>query len=316
MAQCFAKSVRKKGACGSFTNFGVEVFGVSEPTADVEILVLIDQLLKTIKLPGISLKINSLGSNQERSAYKAILQTYLRNHTQALCEDCRRRIETNPLRVLDCKNPACQTVKDSAPHILDMLGTESREHFAAVERGLTEQGVSFDISQTLVRGLDYYNRTVFEFIAEDGLGAQNTVVGGGRYDGLFHTLGNKIDLPAIGAAGGIERVILLLQNDDEEAKSNIDISLVGADDAGMKCAEDFAFKLRRLGIAADFSLEKKSTKAQMRRADRLRAACVAVIGEQEINSNCVKIKNLSTGHSQEIALDVAAMANFIGVKSQ
>lgn len=312
----FRKERPQKGRLRQFHQFGVELFGVSEPTADVEVLVLVDQFLKSLNISGISLTINSLGANDERVAYKSILQQFLSNHADQFCEDCKRRIVTNPLRVLDCKNPVCRAITEKAPRILQSLGTESREHFDAVQQGLSDQGVSFDISETLVRGLDYYNRTVFEFIAQDGLGAQNTVVGGGRYDGLFHTLGSKIDLPSIGAAGGVERLIMLLQNSVDDASNTIAVALIGADDAGMRYAQDCAFKLRRLGIAADFSLAKKSTKAQMRRADRIGAQRVAVIGEQEISSKRFKLKTLANGESRELDLDISVMANFINSESQ
>lgn len=312
----FRKERPQKGRLRQFHQFGVELFGIREPAADIDVIVLIDQLFKTLKLPGVTLKINSLGTNDERNKYKSILRDFLSSLAHAFCEDCKRRIITNPLRVLDCKNPTCREMTEKAPKILDAIGTESREHFDVVQQGLLQQSVSFEISNSLVRGLDYYNRTVFEFLADNGLGAQNAVAAGGRYDGLFVTLGNKVDLPAIGAAGGIERMILLMQNaknvDDER---RIDIAFIGADDAGIALAESLAFKLRRQGIAADFSLAKKSTKAQMRRADRIGARRVAVMGEQEIRSERVTVKNLSTGQSEEFALDATVLANLINSDS-
>lgn len=312
----FRKERPQKGRLRQFHQFGVELFGVSEPSADVEIMVLIDQLFKTLKLVGVTLEINTLGTNEERNSYKSTLRDFFRNSSSLFCEDCKRRIATNPLRVLDCKNPACGELRAKAPNILTSLGRDSRSHFDTVQEGLSDQGVPFVINQTLVRGLDYYNRTVFEFVAGVGLGAQNTVAAGGRYDGLFHTLGNKIDLPAIGSAGGVERVAMLLDNAEREKEANtIAITLIGADDEGMRIAQDIAFKLRRLGIAADFSLSKKSTKAQMRRADRLSARRVLVIGENEIKSKRATIKNLVTGQTAELALDSSAMANLITAES-
>ncbi len=303
----FRKERPQKGRLRQFHQFGVELFGVSEPSADVEIIVLFDQLFKTLGLSQVSLKINSLGTHDERNSYKTTLQEFFQKQEQLLCSDCKRRIVTNPLRVLDCKNPNCKELTMNAPNIIDSLGDASRKHFDCVQQGLLQQSVSFEILPTLVRGLDYYNRTVFEFLADDGLGAQNAVAAGGRYDGLFVTLGNKIDLPAIGAASGLERIIMLLGEKALENTSAIDLTLVYADDDGMKLAEDFAYKLRKVGVAADFSLSKKSTKAQMRRADRLGAHMVAVVGAQEITSKRVSIKNLKTGNSQELPLDISSI---------
>lgn len=311
----FRKERPQKGRLRQFHQFGVELFGVSQPLADIEVIVMVDFLFKTLGLTGITLMLNTLGSNEERNHYKSILQDFLSNHAHLFCEDCKRRLVSNPLRVLDCKNPNCRAITETAPKIIDSVGKESRMHFDQVLKGLDEQSVSYEINHGLVRGLDYYNRTVFEFQADNGLGAQNAVAAGGRYDGLFLTLGNKIDLPAIGCAGGIERVALLLEKSEHKA-SDIQVALIGADDSGMGLATSLSFKLRRLGIAADFSLAKKSTKAQMRRADRLGARSVIVLGEQEIKNQLVTIKNLASGQVQELSLDVQAIANFIKSEMQ
>lgn len=306
----FRKERPQKGRLRQFHQFGIELFGVSEPIADVEVMVMVDFFFKSLGITEVTLALNTLGTNTERIHYKAILQDFLSNHAHELCEDCKRRLVTNPLRVLDCKNPICHGVAKKAPKIIDSIGKESRMHFDQVLKGLDEQSVSFELNHGLVRGLDYYNRTVFEFLADNGLGSQNAVAAGGRYDGLFRTLGNKIDLPAIGCAGGIERMVLLLKQSAEKA-SSIELTLIGADDVGMSLAADLAFKMRKLGIAADFSLAKKSIKAQMRRADRLGARMVAVLGEQEIGAHKVMVKKLASGQIQEMPLDVQAIANFI-----
>lgn len=306
----FRKERPQRGRLRQFHQYGAESFGVSEPVADVEIMAMVDHLFSRLGLKGVELKINSLGTNEERASYKEQLKAYLNQQKSKLCEDCQRRMETNPLRVLDCKNPQCHEIVLGAPKTLDALGAESRAHFDQVLSGLSDVGVAYEVDAHLVRGLDYYNRTVFEFVASTGLGAQNTVAAGGRYDGLFLTLGNKIDLPAIGCAGGIERLALLLE-DAQEEQSHIAISLVGADDAGHEASKRLAFLLRKNEVAADFSLIKKSIKAQMRRADKLGAKFVAVLGQEEVSTKRIKIKNMRTSESTEVNMEANMIAKFL-----
>lgn len=307
----FRKERPQKGRLRQFHQFGIEVFGIKDPLADVEVLVMVDHLIRILGLPGIKLKLNSLGTHEERNHYKSTLRDFLGNQEARLCEDCRRRMTSNPLRVLDCKNPLCQDVVKDAPKIIDALGKESRMHFDQVLDGISALGVQFELDHRLVRGLDYYNRTVFEFVADYGLGAQNAVVAGGRYDGLFLTLGNKMDLPAIGCAGGLERIALLIAEQAHDGAANVQIAMVGADDAGHRATSELSFALRKVGIAADFSLTKKSLKSQMRRADKLGAKFVAVIGEKEINDRRVSIKSFSDQKTVELALDAEMIAKFI-----
>jgi histidyl-tRNA synthetase len=308
----FRKERPQKARLRQFHQFGVEAFGVGEAAADIEVITMINHLFELLGLDNLELKINSLGMPDERVEFKLVLKKYLSNFRSELCEDCQRRLETNTLRVLDCKKPRCQEIASTAPHILDALTKESRMHFEQVTTGLSRQGVAYTIDHKLVRGLDYYNRTVFEFVASSGLGAQNTVAAGGRYDGLFLTLGNKFDMPAIGCAGGMERLILLLQEKQHEAReSNISLCLIGADSVGQEKAIDLSYKLRKLHIAADFCLSDKSVKAQMRRANRLNARYVIVIGEKEIAQQKVQIKSLQREFNQELSLDAEQLALFI-----
>lgn len=307
----FRKERPQKGRLRQFHQFGVELFGIKESSADIEVIAMVDQLFKSLNLLGITLKINSLGSNAERLSYRKVLEQFLLKHKSELCEDCQRRIETNPLRVLDCKKPKCQEVVSNAPKVIDALGEESRKHFDEVLLGLKTLGVSYTVDQQLVRGLDYYNQTVFEFVADIGLGAQNAVAAGGRYDGLFETLGSKVDLPAIGCAGGIERIALLLKNAEKTDESIPAITLIAADDAGEKLVMDLAFKLRRSGVAADFCLSKKSIKAQMRRADRLGSRNIAVLGESEVLNKTMRIKNMQNKSEEEVAIDSKIVTDFL-----
>lgn len=304
----FRKERPQLGRLRQFHQFGIESFGLSEPIADIEIIAMVNHLFEHLKLPGLSLKINSLGTSQERQKYKESLLKYLGNHQAKICEDCQRRMVKNPLRILDCKKSQCQEVAMNAPKTMDALENESRTHFEEVLLGLDNLSISYEVDFRLVRGLDYYNRTVFEFLADVGLGAQNAVAAGGRYDGLFTTLGHKIDLPAIGCAGGIERVALLLK-DQEEASLTKGLALVAADEAGFLACKTLAFELRKAGVVADFSMQKKSLKAQMRRADKLNFSHVAVLGEQEIASKKLKVKNMQNGESQELLMSVINLKN-------
>lgn len=307
----FRKERPQKGRLRQFHQLGVELFGVAEPSADVEIIVMMDQLFKVLGLKGVELKINTLGQADERVHYKAQLKEFLIAHRSVFCKDCNKRIDTNPLRVLDCKDESCQKVVKDAPPIMDSLGQRSKEHFHQVLHGLTHQKIAFSKDHRLVRGLDYYNRTVFEFSADSGLGAQNAVAGGGRYDGLFKTLGSKMDLPAIGCSAGIERIVLLLKEDQSPTMAGIELALVYADESGQRLSMDLAFALRKLGIAADFSLIKKSIKAQMRRADKSNARFVVVLGEEEQKKNTVMLKDMASQNSHEVALNAKAIAAFL-----
>jgi histidyl-tRNA synthetase len=304
----FRKERPQKGRLRQFHQFGVELFGISEPLADVEIMVMIDHLFAKLGLSKVKLKINTLGAPEERNTYKIKLREFLSNHIEHVCEDCKRRFTLNPLRILDCKNPGCRKMALRAPKIIELLGRDSRMHFDEVIKGLQNQNIAFELDNFLVRGLDYYNRTVFEFVVDEGLGAQNAVAAGGRYDGLFLTLGNKIDLPAIGCAGGIERIAMLLSND--LLASKIQLSLVSADDKSHQLAAKLCFSLRKMGISVDFSLIKKSLKAQMRRADKLNSIYVAVIGENEVNTKRITIKNLENKITKDLPLDAKSIANF------
>jgi histidyl-tRNA synthetase len=308
----FRKERPQKGRLRQFHQFGLEIFGIKEAHADIELIVLIQQLFDSLALKDITLKINSLGMPDERLEFKNKLKSYLSNFKDKLCEDCIRRIEINTLRVLDCKKASCNEIARHAPAIIDSLNEDSRMHFEQVLTGLRESNINYIIDNSLVRGLDYYNRTVFEFVADIGLGAQNAICAGGRYDGLFSALGNKIDIAAIGCAGGIERIIILLEEQKLAIRSkNLSLCLIGADTKGQKKARELIYNLRKNGIACDFCLSTKSVKAQMRRADRLQASFVGVIGEQEIQNKKITIKSLKHDLSEELLLDAENIIKFL-----
>ena len=294
----FRRERPQKGRLREFTQVGAEFFGTDAPTADVELLSMLHQWLLSLPIGKIKLLINSLGQPQERAEYLKALRTYFEPLRDQLCSDCQRRLETNTLRLLDCKNKTCSKLADESPSILDFLQEESKQHFEAVKNGLTQLGIEFEITKKLVRGLDYYTRTVFEFIAESGLGAQNTVAAGGRYDNLVEELGGP-SVPATGFAAGIERLVILAEENglslDEKRP---DLVLVYADDTGREKLPAIAHQLRQKNIWVDFEHRKKSVKAQMRRADRMKAKEVLVLGTREIENDEGQLKALDTGDTR------------------
>lgn len=302
MGPMFRKERPQKGRLRQFHQFGLECFGVDDPLAEIEIITLTKKLFDILKL-NFTLKINSLGTAHERIKYKEGLKKFLLNFEEKLCEDCKRRLKFNTLRMLDCKKEECIKITQNAPKSLDYLENDSLNHFLEVKNGLKDQGIDFEVDNRLVRGLDYYDRTVFEFVADFGLGSQNAIAAGGRYDGLFKTLGNSLDIKAVGIAGGIERIILLMAK-EEISLLGPKLTLISADEQGFLFIPKLAFSLRDLGIKTDFCLSKKSLKAQMRRADKLNAENIAVIGKNELDKKEIIIKGFNDNKNIKVFLDV------------
>ncbi|MCG6200318.1 histidine--tRNA ligase [Psychromonas antarctica] len=292
----------QKGRYRQFHQFGVETFGIASADIDAEVILLSARLWKALGIDEhVELQLNSLGSNDARALYKDALVEFLSAHVDILDEDSKRRMMTNPLRVLDSKNPDIQALLVDAPKLSDHLDAESQAHFAQLQKYLDVAGVKYTINERLVRGLDYYNRTVFEWVT-NSLGSQGTICAGGRYDGLVEQLGGKAT-PAVGFAMGLERIILMLEtlalNDD--IKSDVDIYNVlvgeGTDLAGLKMAELIRTKLPQLKMmhhcgAGNF-------KKQMKRADKSGARIALIIGESELQSGCVTIKELQGNTAQQ-----------------
>jgi histidyl-tRNA synthetase len=303
MGPMFRRERPQKGRYRQFHQFGAEAFGIDNPSIDVEMMAMLDNTLQALGLKNIKLAINTLGDPSDRSEYTSALKEYFGDHCDILCPDCLRRMEKNPLRILDCKVPACAGLKSEAPEILNYLGDASKAHFDEVQNGLQHMGIEFAVEPRLVRGLDYYTRTVFEALAESGLGSQNAVAAGGRYDGLVEQLGGR-PTPAIGFAAGIERLALLLPK--ETTVNHIlrpDLMLIGADEAGRGYCVTMAQSLRAKGVYVDLDHSGKSVKAQMRRADRMQTAAVMVIGANELSSKLGRLKTMATGDSISLPLD-------------
>lgn len=273
---------------------GVETIGSPSPLLDVEVIALGFDFLTSVGAGGFVITLNSIGCLNEncRPRYRQALIAYLQSRERELCEDCQRRLYTNPLRVLDCKEESCQTIVKDAPISVDFLCDECREHFDAVRKGLDELGIAYEINGRLVRGLDYYTRTVFEFV-HPKLGAQSTVLGGGRYDGLIEELGGN-PTPGVGFGCGIERVLLVREaNAQPKPKDEIvDVFIAVATDAARDAALKLLYELRRAGIRTECDYLDRSLKAQMRYADKLGARFVLILGDEELRENVVTVRDM------------------------
>jgi histidyl-tRNA synthetase len=298
----------QKGRYRQFHQIGVEAFGLAGPDVDIELILMTRRIWRALGLPGLELQLNSLGTADERTAYREHLVSYLREHEELLDDDSRRRLFTNPLRVLDSKNPALAGIIAAAPSLLDFLGTESRAHFDAVCTGLRNAEVEFVVNPRLVRGLDYYARTVFEWVTTE-LGAQGTVCAGGRYDGLVEQLGGK-STPAIGFAIGLERIAALLEaaggREDLGAPHVYLVSFGAAAEAeALRLAERLRDRLPWLRLVMHCG--GGGPKAQFKRADRSAAAVALILGESELARGVVGLKSLRVeGEQEEIRNDELA----------
>jgi histidyl-tRNA synthetase len=290
----------QKGRFRQFHQINAEVFGDPGARSDADIIVMAMFLLETVGLSGLSLHLNSLGCPICRVSFKKELRHYLSRKTEALCSDCRRRTETNPLRVFDCKVEACKRVVSGAPSILDFICEDCQDHFRSVQGYLEGSKTPFVLDHKLVRGLDYYTRTTFEVQTEQ-LGAQNAVTGGGRYDGLVKLLGGP-DHAGTGFAMGVERLVALLDKDGKPAEKIPDLFIAALGDR----AEGRVFKwvndLRRAGFWVEMEYASKGLKAQMKRADRLGAKKVLIVGEDELASGKGALRDMRTGAQEEMAL--------------
>lgn len=289
------------GRLRQFNQFGVESFGMADPRADVEVIALLWRILSDLKLPALTLEINNLGSAADREAYRPHLVEYLRQVADKLCGNCRRRLDTNPLRVLDCKVPDCRVATEAAPRLADTLSEQARTYFAAVLAGLEAVGIPYQLNHRLVRGLDYYCLTTFE-VTSTSLGAQNAVGAGGRYDGLVQTLGGP-PTPAVGFAVGLERMALMLSETalaSVPRATTIYIAGFGAygSSAGLSALEE----LRLAGIPAVSDFRATSLKSHLRQADRLAARFTLIIGDDEVTKGSGILRDMETKIQQDVLL--------------
>jgi histidyl-tRNA synthetase len=300
----FRRERQQRGRYRQFTQIGIEAFGSPGPRIDAEQIELLHRWLSALGIP-FAMHVNTLGDATCRPAFRAALQEYLRAHLAELCEECKRRVETNPIRVLDCKNPGCQKVAAGAPQMEKFLCDPCRAHFGELLQGLARLSVPFVVDPKLVRGLDYYTRTTYEAIATEGLGAQSTVAGGGRYDGLVRELGGP-DVPGVGFASGVERLALLVAAAGRERAVRPVVFFAPLGPAEEARADALAQELRAAGIAADVSFRRSNPGNQLKRADALGARFALVLGEQELSTGKAKLKELKTGATHEVSLSQLA----------
>jgi histidyl-tRNA synthetase len=290
------------GRLRQFHQFGVESFGMADPRADVEVIALLWRLLSDLRLPGLTLEINNLGYGSDREAYRPRLVTYLREREAALCGNCRRRLETNPLRILDCKVPECRAATESAPRLADFLSEQARAYFSDVLAGLDAIGVPHRLNHRLVRGLDYYCLTTFE-VTTTNLGSQNAVGAGGRYDGLVETLGGP-PTPAVGFALGLERMVMMLPDappTPAPGLSTVYVAGFGARGAPTGLVVLETLRLARIRAVSDFRCA--SLKSHLRQADRLGCRFTLIVGDNEAESRTALLRDMETKVQSIVSLD-------------
>ena len=307
---CFRAEKPQAGRMREFHQLGMELFGSASPSADAEIIAFVNNFFGLLNIQNISLEINSIGCPICRKEYHAALRAYFESKKDQLCETCLGRLEKNPLRILDCKNPECHEIAKDAPVVLDYLCDDCRAHFEGLKKRLDALNIPYTVNPRIVRGLDYYVRTVFEFVSGD-LGAQSTVCGGGRYDGLLGSLGGA-DQPGIGYAMGVERLLMVMKAQGIEIPEpdpcDLYIGSIG-EEAAIR-ALSLVSSLREEGFSAECDIVGRSVKAQMKYADKIGARYSMILGDNELAENQARLKNMQTGETVDIALDDDTLAQF------
>lgn len=311
LSNFFRHEKPQAGRSREFWQFGTELYGSPLPEADAQVIMLAAGVFKKLGVKNVTLRINSIGCPDCRPEYRDSLLDYFKNYESELCDTCKERLNKNPLRVLDCKSPICSGIAKNAPKTLDHLCEKCESHFEKLKKILDSCGIKYVVDPSIVRGLDYYTGTVFEFTV-DTIGAQSTVCGGGRYDGLLSSIGGQ-DLPAVGFGMGITRLIQAMKDEDVipefELGADIYIAPLG-ENVGEKTFA-LAEELREKGIAAETDLCSRSLKAQMKYADKKRARFVLVVGEEELASGEAELKNMLEGGSLKVDLSADAIINAI-----
>jgi len=293
----------QKGRYREFNQLGAEIFGVEKPYADIEVISILGNFFKSLDIGNLSLEINSIGCKTCRPYYNQKLKEYYKDKIEGMCEDCKRRYETNPLRLIDCKNEKCIAASKDVPYITDNLCEDCAVHFSGVKNGLDSMDIKYSVNKSIVRGLDYYTKTVFEFVSEN-VGTQGTICGGGRYDGLVESLGGN-DVPGIGFSMGTERLLMELESRGISLGENIrpEIYFVTIGEKAYAYARKLSCALRRTGIYTEMDLLGRSVKAQMKDANRKNAMYTVVMGEDEISQNKAVITIMDSGEKKEVSLD-------------
>lgn len=293
----------QKGRMREFHQFGLEAFGSEGPQIDAEIISLLTVFFEKLGVKHTKLCINSIGCPTCRAKYNEILKDYFRPHIDELCDDCKARFDKNPLRMIDCKNEGCKKYAVDAPRLIDYLCEDCNNHFESLKKELTELGIEYNVDSGIVRGLDYYTRTVFEFVSEN-VGTQGTICGGGRYDGLIESLGGT-KVPGIGFGMGVERLLMECeaQQIDFEKNDNVKVYFANLCDEANAFISKTCYNLRRAGIGCERDLVGRGFKAQMKYANKQHIPYLIVVGEDEIKNGVVNVKNMADGSSEAVKVD-------------
>ncbi len=303
LISCYRYEKPQAGRLREFHQFGCECFGTASPAADAELISLVNDIFAFLDVKNLKIQINSIGCPECRKNYHKALQEYFDSKKDELCGTCLGRLERNPMRILDCKSPVCSEIAKDAPKVTDYLCDECDDHFKKTQQYLDAMNIPYEVNPSIVRGLDYYTKTVFEFVSTE-IGAQGTVCGGGRYDGLVEEIGGN-HTPALGFAMGMERLLLLMQAQGiefpPEAKCDLYIASMG-ENATLK-ASQIAADVRGNGMHAQFDIVGRSVKAQMKYANKIGAAYTVVLGDSEIEAGVAKVKNMADGSETEMNID-------------
>lgn len=307
---CFRHERPQAGRLREFHQFGLEMAGSQSAAADAEVISLAKTILDRLEIKNIKLFINSIGCPACRSEYHKALKAYFENRKDELCDTCRERLDKNPMRILDCKSPICQDIAKDAPLIIDYLCEDCSSHFETLKKYLGNLKIDYEVNPKIVRGLDYYTKTVFEFVTTE-IGAQGTVCGGGRYDGLIEQLGGQ-HIPALGFGMGIERLLLVMekQNCLYLSPKKCDLYFATMGDAALETAMALAHDMREFGFFAEFDLMNRGLKAQMKYANKVGAAFTIVLGDNELSEGKAKLKDMKSGEETPIAIDEKFVLNF------
>lgn len=302
LTSCYRYEKPQAGRLREFHQFGIEEYGTSSPVADAEVISLASSIFKRLQIQNLHLEINSIGCPCCRPKYNEALKEYFSKYKDKLCGNCLNRLEKNPMRLIDCKVPFCHEIAKDAPSILDYLCEECSEHFEQVKNYLDVSGIKYKINPTIVRGLDYYTKTVFEFVS-DAIGSQGTVCGGGRYDGLIEELGGP-SLPSLGYAMGIERLLMVMDNQGIEIPKpeSCALYIAGLGEKAQVKAYEIVNTIRQSGLCAECDVVGRGLRAQMKYADKIGARFSMVLGDNELEENLAKVKNMTTGETTEIEL--------------
>ncbi len=302
LTSCFRYEKPQAGRLREFHQFGVEMLGSKSPSADAEVIGLANEIFSVLGVKHLALELNSIGCPECRPKYHKALKEYFESRKDELCETCLSRLETNPMRILDCKSPVCSAIAKDAPVVLDFICDECKEHFDGVKARLDSMGIAYTVNPRIVRGLDYYTKTVFEFVTSQ-IGAQGTVCGGGRYDGLVEELGGA-KTPGLGFAMGLERLLLLLAAQENElpAPRPCELYIASIGDAANIKAGELCARLRSEGFYVECDTMERSVKAQMKYANKIGAKMSMVLGDSELESGKAALKDMDTGESAEVSL--------------